>query len=124
MFEEIIHLNNKCENLFGSEFVTYQDVCSLIGVKGVYIIYEHTEEIMYVGSASDIARRFRDNFRYETSHTLSKKLINSGRFQNTVEVINYLKNQCKIRIETCESKREYEALEHIAIYILNPAYNN
>lgn len=124
MFEEIIHLSNKYDNLIGSEFVTYERVCELSGVKGVYIIYNHIGEIMYVGSSSDLARRFGKNFKYEANHTLGKKLIKSRRFNNTIEVIEYLKNQCNIRIEICKSKREYEALEHIAIYILNPLYNS
>lgn len=124
MFEEIIYLNNKFDNLIGSEFVTYENACELRGVKGVYIIYNHTGEVMYIGSGSNLAKRLGENLKNKASHTLSKKLISSGRFNNTSEVIEYIKNQCKIRIETCESKREYEALEHIAIYILNPVYNS
>ena len=44
-------------------------------------------------------------------------------FSDRYKVVDFLKNKCSIKIEVCETKREAEALEHIAIYILNPPLN-
>jgi predicted GIY-YIG superfamily endonuclease len=123
MNDKIIHLNNKFEKLLESELISYQDVCLLENIVGVYIIYNHKSEIIYIGSTINFTTRFNKDLKHKSTHTLVRKLIKSKEFVNSLQVLEYLKTQCKMKNGQCITKREAEALEHIAIYILNPTYN-
>jgi hypothetical protein len=116
-------LNLKYETLLKSEFLTFSEVASLKNLMGVYIIYKEDLEILYIGSTNKFNIRFGTDLKHETTHTLVNKLIKNGTFPDRHKVVNYLRENCKMRIEFCKTKREAEALEHIAIYILNPLLN-
>jgi len=90
---------------------------------GVYIIYSSEEEILYIGSTNNFHVRFGTDLRHESTHTLMKKLITQGIHLDRTVAQDFFTNYYKYRIIECQNKREAEALEHIAIWILDPKYN-
>lgn len=121
--ESINNLKKKFEKLINSDFKTFEEVASLKNVMGVYVIFDEKGEIIYIGKTNKFHIRFGTDLKHETTHTLVRKLIKSGSHKDRFEVKDFLIRICKVKIEVCESNREAEALEHIAIYILNPFYN-
>jgi len=90
---------------------------------GVYLIYNHKSELVYIGNTNKFHIRFGTDLLNETTHTLVKKMINSYGFKNRPQYQEYIKYQCKYRIICCETKHEAEAIEHFAIYLMNPPFN-
>lgn len=119
----IIELNAKFNKLINSNLKSFGEVATLKNIMGVYLIFNEKDEIIYIGKTNKFNVRFGTDLKHETTHTLVRKMINSNYLTDRFEVKDYLMNKCKIRIEICDSNREAEALEHIAIYILNPFYN-
>jgi excinuclease UvrABC nuclease subunit len=122
MNETITLLYNKFDKLVSSSFLAFDEVAALKDQMGVYVIFEE-EQILYVGKTNKFHVRFGTNMKHENTHTLVRKIIKSGRFKDRYEVIQFLSNACKIKIEVCNSNREAEALESIAILILDPVLN-
>lgn len=121
----ITKIGQKYDKLINSRLLDFDEVALKRNVMGVYIIYETlSSEIIYIGNTNKFHVRFGTDLKHETTHTLVKKLIKTGKFKDRIEVKNYLQKKCKVRIEECQFKREAEALEHIAIFILNPKYNS
>lgn len=116
-------LNNKFEKLINSDYKTFEEVVSLKNIMGVYVIHNEKEEIIYIGKTNKFHVRFGTDLKHETTHTLVRKLIKSESYSDRFEVKDFLMNKCKVKIEICNTNREAEALEHIAIYILDPYYN-
>jgi len=123
MGTEIKALSKKFESLVASETKLFSEVEKLKNIMGVYIIFNEENEIIYIGSTNKFHVRFGTDLKHETTHTVVRKLIKLGLFNDRKEVVTYLKNKCKMKIEVCDTKREAEALEHIAIFILNPLLN-
>ena len=124
MHDLILHINSKFEKLIDSDYCSFEKVASLKNVMGVYMIYDENKQLLYIGNTNKFHIRFGTDLKHETTHTLVRKLISKGLYNDRYEVVNFLKNQCYVRIAKCDSKREAEALEHLAIYILDPPYNN
>lgn len=122
MNELLNALNEKYRTLIFSDFISFEEVSKMKNIMGVYMIHEG-DKIIYIGKTNKFHVRFGTDLRHETTHTLVRKLIKSGRFEDRKEVKNHFINSCSIKIEICQSDREAEALEHIAIYLLNPLYN-
>jgi excinuclease UvrABC nuclease subunit len=122
MREEIAVLANKFEALVSSPFLTFDEVSGLKNKMGVYMIYEENR-LIYVGKTNKFHIRFGTDLKHETTHTLVRKLIKKGTHLDRYEVTNFLKTKCRIRIEFCDTNRGAEALEAIAIFILNPELN-
>lgn len=120
---QIENLNSKFNTLIESELKTFDEVSLMKNIMGVYIIYNCENEIIYIGSTNKFNIRFGTDLKHESTHTLVSKLIKSGSFEDRYQVKDYLKTKCSIRIEICETKREAEALEHIAIFVLEPSLN-
>ena len=89
---------------------------------GVYVI-SSGQEVLYIGSTNKFHIRFGVDLRHETTHTFINKLIKNEICKDRYAASDYLTNQCKYRIQVCKTKREAEALEHLAIWIFNPKYN-
>lgn len=123
MVKEFELLLQKFKRLVESDFVGFEDVSKLKNITGVYMIYNENSEIIYIGHTNKFHVRFGTDLMHESTHTLVRKLIRIGWFENRQKVKNYLKNKCRMRIEQCLNKREAEALEHIAILILSPVFN-
>jgi excinuclease UvrABC nuclease subunit len=123
MHKLITELLNKFEKLNASDFISFAQVASLKNVMGVYMIYNESKELLYIGNSNKFNIRFGTDLKHESTHTLVRKMIKNEMFSDRYKVVEYLKNKCSMKIEVCISKREAEALEHIAIYILNPPLN-
>jgi hypothetical protein len=122
MREEIKSLASKFETLVISPFLTFDEVVGLKNKMGVYMIYEENK-LIYIGKTNKFNIRFGTDLKHETTHTLVRKLIKNGSHLDRFEVSNFLKTKCRIRIEFCDTNRCAEALEAIAIFILNPELN-
>ncbi|MBX7240385.1 MAG: hypothetical protein K1X92_01455 [Bacteroidia bacterium] len=122
MEEKLEILKSKLETLLKSNFMTFNEVAALKDRMGVYLIYED-EKIIYIGKTNKFHIRFGTDLKHESTHTLVGKLIKSERFEDRYQVLDYFKTKCRIRIEFCETNREAEALEGIAIYLLEPELN-
>ena len=123
MNKKIQLLSSKFEKLNASEFISFDQVASLKNVMGVYMIYNESKELLYIGNTNKFHIRFGTDLKHESTHTLVSKMIKKEMFSDRYKVVDFLKNKCSIKIEVCETKREAEALEHIAIYVLNPPLN-
>lgn len=122
MNETITLLSNKFDKLVSSSFLAFDEVAALKDQMGVYVIFEG-EQILYVGKTNKFHVRFGTDLKHESTHTFVRKIIKSGRFKDRHEVVQFLRNECKIKIGVCDSNREAEALEGIAILILEPILN-
>jgi hypothetical protein len=123
MEKSIEKLNSMFNALKKSNLISFGDVKSMKNIMGVYIIYSPENEILYIGSTNKFHVRFGVDLKYESTHTLIRKLIKAGIHPDTVQAGEYFTYHYKYRVLRCETKREAEALEHLAIWILNPIYN-
>ena len=90
---------------------------------GVYIAFSPNDEIINIGSTNKFNIRFGTDLKHESTHTLMKKFLRDEIFADRKLAQNYLINNCRFKIEKCDTKRQAEALEHFAIWILNDEYN-
>lgn len=116
-------LSAKFQKLVSSDFKSFNEVAKMKNIMGVYMIFDDNEDIIYIGKTNKFHVRFGTDLKHETTHTLVRKLIKEGRHLDRFAVKDFLINTCRIKIEVCESNRQAEALEHIAIYVLNPQLN-
>ena len=103
--------------------LSFEEVASLKNIMGVYMIYDNNNSLLYIGKTNKFNIRFGTDLKHESTHTLVSKLINNGSFEDRYQVKDFLINKCCFRIMQCNSNREAEALEHLAIYLLNPLMN-
>ena len=120
----IKELGDKFKQLTNSEFLCFEQVAALKNVMGVYMIYDENKVLLYIGNTNKFHIRFGTDLKHESTHTLVRKLKKKETFGDRKTVVDYLKNKCSMKIEICNTKRQAEALEHIAIYILNPPINS
>jgi hypothetical protein len=116
-------LENKYLTLLKSDFILFNEVAAMRDIMGVYLIYSPELKIIYIGSTKKFHVRFGTDLKHESTHTLVRKLLKRNIFLDRKLAVEYLIVQCKFKIEKCESKREAEALEHFAIWSLDPEYN-
>lgn len=119
----IDELNTKFQKLVSSDFKSFDEVAKMKNIMGVYMIFDGNEDIIYIGKTNKFHIRFGTDLKHETTHTLVRKLIRDERYVDRFAVKDFLIHTCRIKIEVCDSNRQAEALEHIAIYILNPQLN-
>lgn len=86
---------------------------------GVYVIYRK-KKVIYVGSTTKFAVRFRHMLHME-NHTLHRKLMNKYGSEKKVKKI--FEEECSYRIKKENDLGKRELLEHFAIVVLNPKYN-
>ncbi len=110
-------------NLIQSAFLTFNEVLKMKNIMGVYLIYSPNKSILYIGSTNKFDVRFGVDLKYESTHTFMKKLMKTNSFIDRSSAQDYIVSECKYKIQVCESKRESEALEHFAIWCLNPRFN-
>ncbi|RZJ68838.1 MAG: hypothetical protein EOO47_24520 [Flavobacterium sp.] len=123
MEDQIISVTNKLTELTNSKFLNFQQVKGHKNIMGVYLIYDQLGKLMYVGSTNKLHVRFGIDLRHESTHTLMKKLIRLEVHIDRLTAQDHFSNHYKYRISICNDKREAEALEHLAIWILRPLYN-
>jgi hypothetical protein len=118
----ITQLKQEYVGLINSEFTAFNNIAAMKNVMGVYIIYSMNGDVLYVGSTNKFHIRFGTDLKHESTHTLMKKWIRQGLFADRFLARDHLCNQCKYKIAVCNTKREAEALEHFAIWVLDPIY--
>lgn len=124
MERTIAHLSLKFTQLQNSDWISFNEIKEKKKVMGVYMIYSNTEELLYVGNTNDFNVRFGTDMRHEATHTLIRKMLKTGVYPNRPTAAYHFTNHYKYKIMVCANKREAEALEHIAIWILDPKYNS
>lgn len=124
MKTSIEQLNLMFNELQKSDLKTFEEVKEMRKIMGVYIIYSHEHEVLYIGSTNNFFVRFSTDLRHESTHTLIRKLIKVGIHSDRDIARQYFTNHYRYRIYICDNKREAEALEHLAIWILDPKYNH
>jgi excinuclease UvrABC nuclease subunit len=117
-------LNSLFTKLIDSSLITFNEVKAMKNVMGVYIIFSGDGNILYIGSTNKFNIRFGTDLKHESTHTLMKKLLKQGVHIDRFTAQNHFTNYYKYKIQICETKRQAEALEHFAIWTLNPIYNN
>ena len=116
-------LNKMYAELVSIDFTSFREIAAKKNIAGVYIIYSQEEEIIYIGSTNKFNIRFGTDLKHESTHTLVRKLLKREIFSERKLAVEYLLTKCKFRIQICDNKREAEALESFAIWVLNPKYN-
>lgn len=103
--------------------------------RGVYIIFEE-DRIIYVGSSgkgkANLKTRFYDLFYYNKNpeskspfnHTLTRKLVKSGRFKTADEVRNFYLEKCTFSFIEMETIEQARVLEDLLILESTPFYND
>ncbi len=123
MEQNNILLSEKYLSLIKSDFVSFTEIAKMKNIMGVYIAYSENENILYIGSTNKFNIRFGTDLKHESTHTLMKKILRHNLFPDRMQAKDYLVTICKFKIEKCSTKREAEALEHFAIWVLNPTFN-
>lgn len=103
--------------------VMFVEVKSLKKITGVYMIYSADGALLYIGSTNNFHVRFGTDLRHESTHTLLNKLIKDGTHLDRLTANVHFLEHYRYRIHICQNKREAEALEHFAIWVLDPKYN-
>jgi len=124
MDKSIQQLDLMFRTLQESSLMTFNEVKELKKIMGVYMVYSTDNKILYIGNTNNFNIRFGTDLRHESTHTLIRKLIKNGIHLDRGIAADYFTNHYKYKIHICKTKREAEALEHLAIWILNPEYNN
>jgi hypothetical protein len=124
MKRSIESLNIMFNKLQESDLLSFIEVKEMKKITGVYIVYSKENELMYIGSTNNFNVRFGTDLRHESTHTLIKKLLKAEIHSDRSVAADYFKNHYKYKVHICETKREAEALEHLAIWILDPKYNS
>jgi len=120
MEKSIEQLNLMFNELQKNDLKTFEEVKEMRKIMGVYLIYSHKGEILYIGSTNNFFVSFGTDLKYASTHTLINKLIKASMHETAAEVRDYFTNHYKYKVYVCDNKREAEALEHLAIWILNP----
>jgi len=123
MESSIINLRDALSELVESSYLSFAEVKGKKNIMGVYLIYDQFDGLMYIGSTNKFNIRFGTDLRHESTHTLMKKLILHEVHIDRATAQNHFSNHYKYKVHICNDKREAEALEHLAIWILNPKYN-
>ena len=122
MQNKIELLKEKYSKLVNSNFKSWKEIKDLDKTCGVYLIYDDSKKIIYVGSTGNFKIRFGTDFRHSSTHTLNRKLKKEYDFTD-IDAFKFISERCLFRIIECDTKREAEAVEHFAIWVLNPSFN-
>jgi len=123
MLAQVQVISDKLIELVNSNTLTFQQVKSHKNVMGVYLIYNQLDQLMYVGSSNKFHIRFGTDLRHESTHTLMRKLLKLEIHIDRLTAQDHFSVHYKYKINICQDKREAEALEHLAIWILQPIFN-
>ncbi len=89
---------------------------------GIYAIYEHNSDLLYIGISSNLRRRlFGDHVRGDRqASAFRRNLSNDYEIETEAKITNYLLKNCVFKYMTL-SKPKY--LEHFTISVLKPKLN-
>lgn len=114
-----VNLRNLIQNsLIGP--VSFKDVRSLPKEKGVYFIYENGT-LVYIGQGKKVRSRCMQYLQKGTGRTFRNKLMRDKGIKNVDVAIKYIENNCTIRYII---DNKHKKMEHLAIGLFNPKYND
>lgn len=124
MQDKLQHLKKMYSKLVNSNFLKWNQIKDLDKICGVYLIYsdDNSKKLIYIGSTRNFKVRFGTDLKHSSTHTLIKKLRKQYNFGNA-DAFEYISRRCLFRIIQCNSEREAEAVEHFAIWVLDPTFN-
>ena len=96
---------------------------------GVYRIFENGEtwqNSIYVGKTNNIRRRvYKNHFMgSRQASTLRNKLARSFKYENESDINQYLQDNCLVQFLVISEDDNRTSLEHFAVAILHPKYND
>ena len=95
---------------------------------GVYRIFEthRLENSVYIGKSTNLQNRIYGNHLMgnRRASTLKRKFIESGRYADENAVKHYLREKCSVQFITVDDDAERTSLEHFAVAIVRPAFND
>ncbi len=110
------------EGLLNSEGKNFDERNKMTINMCVYVICRGSKTI-YIGFTKRALKiRLRELFADPRSHILHKKLLDN--FKTKGKVRKFLETQCKFKVLGFKNEKEARLLEHFAISILNPKYND
>ena len=96
------------------------------GIYRISIIGADWDKTVYIGRSIDLRRRISKN-HFEGSRrnsTLRRKMIKNGGFENEESVEEYLRELCVVQLLLEEDEKKRSWIEHFAISVLQPAFND
>jgi hypothetical protein len=122
METKIEFIKSKIIALLNSDVVSFFTLKHEIKKMCVFMVYDHNSELVYIGSANKFDVRVELDKLHE-----SNPLVNIMMKQNHIHELRqfkeYIKGYCSFRTLSCETMQEAKAIEHLAIYLLNPILN-
>ena len=95
---------------------------------GIYRIFEkeNPEKTIYIGKSKNLQRRIlSDHYKGgRIASTLKRKLIRGIGLSSEKEAMNYLSNNCSVQFMTIKNKNLLTRLEHFAVAVLIPKWND
>jgi excinuclease UvrABC nuclease subunit len=95
---------------------------------GVYRIFRETAEgaaEIYIGESTNLSDRIYQHLMgNRQASTLKNKLMARAGFQSEDSVKDHLRNECHVQFLVIEDHHERISLEHFAIAILAPEFND
>lgn len=96
---------------------------------GVYRICERSARSMrtiYVGKSKNLKRRIHGDHLLgdRVASTLKRKLIRDTSCENEADVKQYLKDKCVVQCVEIDDRGARTGLEHFAVAVLRPAFND
>ena len=96
---------------------------------GVYRIFEKGsvwQSSVYVGKTTDLRNRiYKNHFMgNREASTLKRKLIRTGQFNDERAVKQFLQDRCLVQYVIVTDKRLRNFLEHFAVSVLKPQFND
>ena len=126
----VAHLSDLLGQLLNAEPISFSHlVPSFLPPKpGVYRIFETALpfDSVYVGRTESLTDRLYGSHLMgnQSVSTLKKKLLRQGRYLAEADVKAYLRHDCSLQFLLLENTVERQRLEHFAIAVLRPWYNN
>jgi hypothetical protein len=122
------HFRDLLQELLDSPTLTFNESNKIPLKGGVYRILENDNNwssSVYVGKTGGLKNRLYSDLLMgnQSRHTLKAKL-RATEFDSNAEAKKYLKEKCSIQVLVVEDEYERTRLEHFAIAILNPLYND
>lgn len=103
-----------------SNEVSFEDVGRLPEQAGIYFIYDNSL-LVYIGLGGNLKKRCRQYLQKGDGRTFREKLMYEKGIEDVENAKKYIKNNCKIRYII---EDEHEKMEHLAIGLFNPKYND
>jgi len=113
----------KFDRLIAGPFLSFGEVAALKDQTGVYLVCQEEDTPLCIGKTNKFHVRFGTDLKHGSTRTSVRKRVAAKPLIDCGGVVHFLATACKIRVEPRETGREAEALEAVAIFLLDPAFN-